>query len=290
MGFDMLSVVQLIGGLALFIYGMTTMGKGLERAAGSKLEKTLEKMTGNVFKALLMGMVVTMVIQSSSATTVMVVGFVNAGIMTLRQSVGVILGANIGTTITAQILRLDGGAAVSENLFMQMLKPKNLAYVIVLVGVIIMMLAKKRRTRDIADIFSGFGILFIGMSVMEGAVAPLADLPQFAQLFAAISNPVLGVLVGTLVTAIIQSSSASVGILQALSTTGAITYSAAIPIILGQNIGTCITAFLSSLGGSKNAPHGNGALLFQPDRFDRIFGRHLCDSVHGRFPILGCGD
>ncbi|MFR3786605.1 Na/Pi cotransporter family protein [Agathobaculum desmolans] len=253
MGFDMLSVVQLIGGLALFIYGMTTMGKGLERAAGSKLEKTLEKMTGNVFKALLMGMVVTMVIQSSSATTVMVVGFVNAGIMTLRQSVGVILGANIGTTITAQILRLDGGAAVSENLFMQMLKPKNLAYVIVLVGVIIMMLAKKRRTRDIADIFSGFGILFIGMSVMEGAVAPLADLPQFAQLFAAISNPVLGVLVGTLVTAIIQSSSASVGILQALSTTGAITYSAAIPIILGQNIGTCITAFLSSLGGSKNA-------------------------------------
>ena len=253
MGFDMLSVVQLIGGLALFIYGMTTMGKGLERAAGSKLEKTLEKMTGNVFKALLMGMVVTMVIQSSSATTAMVVGFVNAGIMTLRQSVGVILGANIGTTITAQILRLDGGAAVSENLFMQMLKPKNLAYVIVLVGVIIMMLAKKRRTRDIADIFSGFGILFIGMSVMEGAVAPLADLPQFAQLFAAISNPVLGVLVGTLVTAIIQSSSASVGILQALSTTGAITYSAAIPIILGQNIGTCITAFLSSLGGSKNA-------------------------------------
>ena len=253
MEFNMLSVVQLIGGLALFIYGMTTMGKGLERAAGSKLEKTLEKMTGNVFKALLMGMVVTMVIQSSSATTVMVVGFVNAGIMSLRQSVGVILGANIGTTITAQILRLDSGGAVGENLLMQMLKPKNLAYVIVLVGVIIMMLAKKRRTRDIADIFSGFGILFIGMSVMESAVAPLADWPQFAQLFSTIANPVLGVLVGTGVTAIIQSSSASVGILQALSTTGAITYAAAIPIILGQNIGTCITAFLSSLGGSKNA-------------------------------------
>ena len=210
-------------------------------------------MTGNVFKALLMGLVVTMVIQSSSATTVMVVGFVNAGIMSLRQSVGVILGANIGTTITAQILRLDSGGAASENLFMQMLKPKNLAYLIVLAGVIIMMLAKKRRTRDIADIFSGFGILFIGMSVMESAVAPLADLPQFAQLFATIANPVLGVLVGAGVTAIIQSSSASVGILQALSTTGAITYAAAIPIILGQNIGTCITAFLSSLGGSKNA-------------------------------------
>ena len=252
MGFDVLSIVQMIGGLALFIYGMTTMGKGLERAAGSKLEKTLEKMTGNVVTALLMGMVVTMVIQSSSATTVMVVGFVNAGIMTLKQSVGVILGANIGTTITAQILRLSGGEG-SGNLFMDLIKPKNLAYIIVLVGVIIMMIAKKRRTRDIADIFTGFGILFIGMSVMEGAVAPLADLPQFADLFAAISNPVLGVLVGAGVTAIIQSSSASVGILQALSTTGAITYSAAIPIILGQNIGTCITAFLSSVGGSKNA-------------------------------------
>lgn len=252
MEFDMLSIVQMIGGLALFIYGMTTMGKGLERAAGSKLEKTLEKMTGNVFTALIMGMVVTMVIQSSSATTVMVVGFVNAGIMTLKQSVGVILGANIGTTVTAQILRLSGGDG-SGNLFMDLLKPKNLAYIIVLVGVIIMMLAKKRRTRDIADIFTGFGILFIGMAVMEGAVAPLADLPQFADLFAAISNPVLGVVVGAGVTAIIQSSSASVGILQALSTTGAITYSAAIPIILGQNIGTCITAFLSSLGGSKNA-------------------------------------
>lgn len=252
MEFDVLSIVQMIGGLALFIYGMTTMGKGLERAAGSKLEKTLEKMTGNVFTALIMGMVVTMVIQSSSATTVMVVGFVNAGIMTLKQSVGVILGANIGTTVTAQILRLSGGEG-SGNLFMDLLKPKNLAYIIVLVGVIIMMLAKKRRTRDIADIFTGFGILFIGMAVMEGAVAPLANLPQFADLFAAISNPVLGVVVGAGVTAIIQSSSASVGILQALSTTGAITYSAAIPIILGQNIGTCITAFLSSLGGSKNA-------------------------------------
>ena len=252
MEFNVLSVVQLIGGLALFIYGMTTMGKGLERAAGSKLERTLEKMTGNVFKALLMGLVVTMVIQSSSATTVMVVGFVNAGIMSLKQSVGVILGANIGTTITAQILRLDSGGA-SDNLLLDLLKPSNLAYIVVLAGVIIMMLAKKRRTRDIADIFTGFGILFIGMSVMEGSVAPLADLPQFAELFAAISNPVLGVLVGTGVTAIIQSSSASVGILQALSTTGVISWSAAVPIILGQNIGTCITAFLSSLGGSKNA-------------------------------------
>ena len=252
MDFDVLSIVQMIGGLALFIYGMTTMGKGLERAAGSKLEKTLEKMTGNVVTALLMGMVVTMVIQSSSATTVMVVGFVNAGIMTLKQSVGVILGANIGTTITAQILRLSGGEG-SGSLFMDLLKPKNLAYIIVLVGVIIMMIAKKRRTRDIADIFTGFGILFIGMSVMEGAVAPLADLPQFADLFAAISNPVLGVLVGAGVTAIIQSSSASVGILQALCLTGMVPFSAALPIIMGQNIGTCITAILSAIGASKNA-------------------------------------
>lgn len=253
MEFDILSLVQLVGGLALFMYGMTTMGKGLERAAGAKLEKTLEKMTGNIFKALLMGMVVTMVIQSSSATTVMVVGFVNAGIMTLRQSVGVILGANIGTTITAQILRLDTGGELHDNIALQMLKPANLAYIIVLVGVIIMMVAKKRRTRDVADIFVGFGILFIGMSVMEKSVAPLAELPQFSELFAMISNPILGVLVGAGVTAIIQSSSASVGILQALSTTGAITYSAAVPIILGQNIGTCITAFISSIGGSKNA-------------------------------------
>ena len=209
-------------------------------------------MTGNVFKALLMGLVVTMVIQSSSATTVMVVGFVNAGIMTLKQSVGVILGANIGTTVTAQILRLDSGTG-SGNLLMDLLKPSNLAYLVVLAGVIIMMLAKKRRTRDIADIFTGFGILFIGMSVMEGSVAPLADLPQFAELFAAILQPGAGRAGRTGVTAIIQSSSASVGILQALSTTGVISWSAAVPIILGQNIGTCITAFLSSLGGSKNA-------------------------------------
>lgn len=253
MGFDFMNLVQLAGGLALFIYGMTIMGTGLEQAAGAKLEKTLEKMTGNIFKALLMGMVVTAVIQSSSATTVMVVGFVNAGIMTLKQSVGVILGANIGTTITGQILRLDSSGAMGESFLMQILKPKNLAYVMVLVGIILMMTSKSKRRRNVADILVGFGVLFIGMATMENAVSPLADLPQFSELFATISNPILGVLVGAGVTAIIQSSSASVGILQALSTTGAITYSAAIPIILGQNIGTCITAFLSSIGGTKNA-------------------------------------
>ena len=253
MGFDLMNIVQLAGGLALFIYGMTTMGNGLEQAAGAKLEKTLEKMTGNIFSALLMGMVVTAVIQSSSATTVMVVGFVNAGIMTLKQSVGVILGANIGTTITAQILRLDSSGTMSDSFLMQIVKPKNLAYIMVLVGIILLMTSKSKRRRSIADILIGFGVLFIGMATMESSVAPLADMPQFSQIFAAISNPILGVLVGAGVTAIIQSSSASVGILQALSTTGAITYSAAIPIILGQNIGTCITAFLSSIGGSKNA-------------------------------------
>lgn len=253
MEFNVLSVVQLIGGLALFLYGMNTMGKGLERAAGAKLERLLEKMTGSLFRALLMGLAVTMVIQSSSATTVMVIGFVNAGIMTLQQSVGIIMGANIGTTITAQILRLDSGGALSGNILLQILKPSNLAYIMVLVGVIIATTTKKRRTRDFSDVLTGLGILFIGMSIMEGAVAPLADLPQFMSLFAAISNPIVGVLVGAVVTAIIQSSSASIGILQALSTTGAITYSSAIPIILGQNIGTCITAFLSSIGGSKNA-------------------------------------
>ena len=200
-----------------------------------------------------MGMVVTAVIQSSSATTVMVVGFVNAGIMTLKQSVGVILGANIGTTITGQILRLDSSGAMGESFLMQILKPKNLAYVMVLVGIILMMTSKSKRRRNVADILVGFGVLFIGMATMENAVSPLADLPQFSELFATISNPILGVLIGAGVTAIIQSSSASVGILQALSTTGAITYSAAIPIILGQNIGTCITAFLSSIGGTKNA-------------------------------------
>lgn len=253
MGFDLLSLVRMAGGLALFVYGMGVMGDGLERAAGPALERTLQKMTGNLFRSLLLGVLVTAVIQSSSATTVMVVGFVNAGIMTLRQSVGVILGANIGTTVTAQLLRLDSGGALGGSLLMQLIRPKNLAWLAVVCGVLVMMRSKGRRGRSAADILLGFGLLFIGMSSMEAAVAPLAELPQFASLFAAVSNPVLGILAGTVVTAVIQSSSASVGILQALSTTGLIRWSAAVPIILGQNIGTCITAFLSALGGSKNA-------------------------------------
>lgn len=251
MQFDLMSVLLLAGGLGLFIYGMKVMGNGLECAAGPSLEKTLEKMTGNVFTALLMGMVVTAVIHSSAGTTVMVVGFVNAGIMTLQQSVGVILGANIGTTVTAQILRLSG--ADDGNWFLTLMDPKNLAYVGVVAGIIIMMRGKKKRTRYIADIFTGFGILFIGMATMENALAPLAEMPQLGGMFAAISNPFLGILVGALITALLQSSTASVGILQALSTTGVITWSAAVPIILGQNIGTCFTTFLSSLSGNKNA-------------------------------------
>ncbi len=253
MAFDLLSLIRMAGGLALFLYGMTLMGSGLERAAGPALERTLERMTRNLFSALLMGAAVTAVIQSSSATTVMAVGFVNAGILTLRQSVGIILGANIGTTITAQLLRLDTSGTVESSLLLQLIKPKNLAYLILLVGVLLMLRGRTRRSRSAADIFLGFGILFIGMSTMEAAAAPLAGLPQFADVFAAVSNPVLGVLTGMVVTAILQSSSASVGILQALSTTGSIPWSAAIPIILGQNIGTCITAFLSALGGSRNA-------------------------------------
>ena len=273
MGFDVLSIVQMIGGLALFIYGMTTMGKGLERAAGSKLEKTLEKMTGNVVTALLMGMVVTMVIQSSSATTVMVVGFVNAGIMTLKQSVGVILGANIGTTITAQILRLSGGEG-SGNLFMDLLKPKNLAYIIVLVGVIIMMIAKKRRTRDIADIFTGFGILFIGMSVMEGAVAPLADLPRRAGRRGRYRDHPVVLRVGW--------------------------YSAGAVYHGCDHLFGCYPDHPRSehrylyhripvLGGrlQECPPYRDGTLLLQPDRFHPVPGRHLCDSVHGWFLFLG---
>ncbi|MFI3226918.1 MAG: Na/Pi cotransporter family protein [Clostridia bacterium] len=250
---NLMSFVKLFGGLAMFIYGMTIMGNGLEKVAGSKLEKTLETVAGNLFKAISMGLLVTLVIQSSSATTVMVIGFVNAGIMNLSQSVGIILGANIGTTITAQILRLDNGSAITGNVFMTLIKPANFAYIAILVGVILLVACKSKKKHDIGTILIGFGILFIGMSTMEGAVSPLKEIPEFQQLFIMFTNPILGVIVGALVTAVIQSSSASVGILQALSTTGMITYAAAIPIILGQNIGTCITAILSSLNANKNA-------------------------------------
>ena len=250
---NLISIITLLGGLGLFLYGMTTMGNALEKLAGEKLERTLEVMTNNIFKAILVGTVVTGIIQSSSATTVMVVGFVNAGIMSLQQAVGVIMGANIGTTVTAQILRLDTTGAVSGSLVMQLLNPSTLSYIVVAVGVVMMMVSKRKKVITAGEMLLGLGVLFIGMSVMESSVTALRDSPWFAQLFASLQNPVLGILAGTLVTAIIQSSSASVGILQAVASTGAVTYAAAIPIILGQNIGTCVTALLSSLSGNRNA-------------------------------------
>ena len=250
---DILSIIRMIGGLGLFIYGMTTMGNALEKLAGEKLERTLEAMTSNIFKAICMGALVTGIIQSSSATTVMVVGFVNAGIMSLNQAVGVIMGANIGTTVTAQLLRLDSMAGMSESIVMQILKPAVLSYVAVAVGAVLMMLTKRKKLGSLGEMLLGLGVLFIGMSTMENAVVVLRDSPWFVELFSTLQNPILGILAGALVTAAIQSSSASVGILQAVASTGAISYAAAIPIILGQNIGTCVTALLSSLGGNKNA-------------------------------------
>ncbi|MDK2798893.1 MAG: phosphate:Na+ symporter [Clostridiales bacterium] len=248
---NILDFLTLFGGLGLFLYGMKIMGDGLEKAAGEKMQKIIEAMTSNIFKGVLVGAVVTAIIQSSSATTVMVVGFVNAGIMRLTQAVGIIMGANIGTTVTAQILRL--GDIDKSVWYLAMLKPKTLAPLAIAIGVALVIFSKKKKLNNIGEIFTGFGILFIGMGTMEGAVHALRDLPQFKQAFTAFSNPILGVMVGAGVTAIIQSSSASVGILQAVASTGLVTFSSAVPIILGQNIGTCITALLSSIGANKNA-------------------------------------
>ena len=248
---SLFDAITAAGGLAFFLYGMTNMGKSLEKLGGGKLEKTLQTVTGSLWKSILFGAIVTACIQSSSATTVIVVGLVNSGIMKLTQAVGVIMGANIGTTITAQILRL--GDIDSSNLFLSLLKPKSFAPIVAVVGIVLIMMAKRSKTKNLGEILINFGILFTGMYLMEGAFSSLQEVPAFQQLFTSFSNPVLGVLVGTLVTALIQSSSASIGILQALAATGSITYSTAIPIILGQNIGTCITAILASIGANKNA-------------------------------------
>jgi phosphate:Na+ symporter len=253
--FDLiLTIASAFGGLALFIYGMTLMGNGLEKASGSKLEMIINKMTGNVFTGVLLGMLVTAVIQSSSATTVIVVGLVNAGMMKLRSAIGVIMGANIGTTVTGQILRLAelDSSGTSSKIY-SLLSLDGLIPLICITGLILLMLSKKSKGKDIAQILLGLGILFTGMETMTGAVKPLAALPAFGEAFATLENPILGVLVGAGVTAIIQSSSASVGILQAISTSGLLTYSAAFPIIMGQNIGTTITSVLSSFGTSLNA-------------------------------------
>ena len=248
---DIFSVLTLCGGLAFFLYGMHTMSKSLEKMAGGKLERLLKQMTSNPFKSLLLGAGITIAIQSSSAVTVMLVGLVNSGVMELGQTIGVIMGSNIGTTLTAWILSLTG--LESENVWINLLKPENFSPAIALIGVILIMGGKKQKQRDVGRIMVGFSILMYGMELMKNAVAPLADMPEFSSILTAFENPLVGVLVGAVFTGVIQSSAASVGILQALALTGSITYGMAIPIIMGQNIGTCVTALISSIGVNRNA-------------------------------------
>ena len=248
---DLFNILSMIGGLALFLFGMHVMSDSLAKLSGGKMEKILEKLTSNRFKAVILGAGVTAVIQSSSATTVMVVGFVNSGIMKLSQAVGVILGANVGTTITSWILSLTG--IESTNFWVQLLKPTSFSPILAIIGAALLLFAKKDKHKDVGTIFVSFAVLMFGMNMMSDAVSPLKDNPAFTNFFTLFSNPVLGLLAGAVLTAVIQSSSASVGILQALCSTGAIGYSSAVPIILGQNIGTCVTALLSSVGASKNA-------------------------------------
>ena len=248
---DIFDFLTMIGGLCLFLFGMNIMGEALERRAGSSLRVLLGKLTSNRLMGFLTGLAVTAVIQSSSATTVMVVGFVNSGLLTLGQAINVIMGANVGTTVTAWILSLGG--IEGDSLFLQLLKPTSFTPVLALIGIVYYMFLKDGKKKDTGLILLGFATLMFGMDTMSDAVAGLKDVPQFQQLFLLFENPILGVLAGAVLTAVIQSSSASVGILQALSTTGQVTYGAAIPIIMGQNIGTCITAMLSSVGTNKNA-------------------------------------
>ena len=251
---DIFSVIKLAGGLALFLFGMSILGSNLEKISSGRMEKILENLTSNIFKSVLLGALVTAAVQSSSATTVIVVGLVNAGILKLGSAVGVIMGANIGTTITAQMLRLgDLENNQSVNVFLKLLKPSTLAPLVAVIGILLFMTAHRNKAKTVGEILLGFGILFNGLFAMETAVAGLKDIPQFTNLFLSLRNPVLGVLVGAIVTALIQSSSASIAILQTLSTTGAITFSSAFPIIMGQNIGTCITPIMSSIGANKNA-------------------------------------
>lgn len=248
---DIFSVFTLCGGLAFFLYGMSMLSSGLEKMAGGKLESLLKKMTSNPFKGLLLGMGITIAIQSSSAMTVMLVGLVNSGIMQLGQTISVIMGSNIGTTLTAWILSLSG--LESENIFIQMLKPEAFSPILALIGILMIMISKSNKKKSIGTILIGFSILMYGMELMKNSVAPLADMPEFESILTAFSNPILGVIVGAVFTGVIQSSAASVGVLQALSLTGQMTFSMAIPIIMGQNIGTCVTALLSSIGVNRNA-------------------------------------
>ena len=248
---DIANIVAMFGAIATFLFGMSTMTDGLEKLSSGRLEHILERLTSNVFKGVLLGAVVTGLIQSSAATTVMCVGFVNAGIMKLEQTVGIIMGANIGTTVTAQLLRL--GDIDADNIVMMFLQPSFLGPILAVVGIIFFMFIKGGHKRIVGQIVLGLGLLFIGMNTMSSAVEPLKDLPEFQSVFTAFSNPLLGVAVGAAVTALLQSSSASMGILQAISTTGVVSFNIAMPLIMGQNIGTCITALISSVGASKNA-------------------------------------
>ncbi|MBO5159468.1 MAG: Na/Pi cotransporter family protein [Lachnospiraceae bacterium] len=248
---DFFGILKMVGGLALFLYGMELMGEGLAKASGGKLEKILERLTSNPIKAVLLGAGVTAVIQSSSATTVIVVGFVNSGIMKLEQAVGLIMGANIGTTVTSWLLSLAG--IESGNFFINLLKPSSFSPILAIIGVVFLQFLKSDKKKNIGMIMVGFAILMTGMDTMSAAVKPLANVPEFTNILLMFSNPVLGLLAGAILTAIIQSSSASVGILQALCMTGAVTYGTALPIIMGQNIGTCVTAMISGIGASKNA-------------------------------------
>lgn len=245
------NALRLIAGLAFFLFGMNEMGAGLEKTSGGKLERLLQKLTSNRFKGLLLGLVVTAIIQSSSATTVMVVGFVNSGIMKLSQAIGVIMGANVGTTVTAWILSLT--SIQGESPVFELLSSSSFAAIFGLIGVILVVFLKGGKRKSIGTIFIGFAVLIYGMEMMSDAIKPLADLPEFGRVMTMFTNPVLGMLVGAVLTAVIQSSSASVGILQALCATGTVSFAVALPVIMGQNIGTCITALLSSIGASKNA-------------------------------------
>ena len=302
---DIFHVLTMIGGLCLFLFGMNLMGQALERRAGNKLRSLLGKMTGKVMTGFLTGLGVTAIIQSSSATTVMVVGFVNSGLMTLRQAINVIMGANVGTTITAWLLSLAG--IDSGSTWVQLLKPSSFTPVLALIGIVLYMFCKQNRKKDTGMILLGFATLMFGMETMSGAVSGLKDIPAFANLFLMFKNPVLGVLAGAVLTAVIQSSSASVGILQALALTGSVSYAAAIPIIMGQNIGTCVTAMIASVGTNKNAKRaavvhlmfnliGVAVLLtvfcavkaaFAPALFDQPASTYGIAVAHSLFNVLG---
>lgn len=274
--------LSLIGGLALFLFGMNYMGSSLEKLGGGRFESILEKMTNNRIKGVILGAGVTAVIQSSSAVTVMAVGFVNSSIMSLHQVTGIIMGANIGTTITSWILSLT--SIDSTNLFVKMLKPSSFTPILALIGIVLYMASKKDKQKDIGSILLGFSVLMFGMETMSNAVAPLKDVPEFTNILTMFSNPILGVLAGALLTAVIQSSSASVGILQALAITGSVSVSSAFPIILGQNIGTCITAIVSSIGTNKNAKR-TAVIHLIFNTFGVLFAMLLFYSVNAIFHL-----